>query len=53
MKKQHKIRQLMKALTEKKVSHFSMRKSGKRWITRSAVVLALAGGTGLIAVAMD
>lgn len=40
----------MKALTEKKVSHFSMRKSGKRWITRSAVVLALAGGTGLIAV---
>lgn len=50
MKKQHKIRQLMKALTEKKVSHFSMRKSGKRWITRSAVVLALAGGTGLIAV---
>lgn len=51
MKKQHKIRQLMKALTEKKVSHFSMRKSGKRWITRSAIVLALAGGTGLIAVA--
>lgn len=28
-----------------------MRKSGKRWITRSAIVLALAGGTGLIAVA--
>ncbi|MFK4957408.1 SpaA isopeptide-forming pilin-related protein [Lactococcus garvieae] len=51
MKKQHKIRQLMKALTEKKVSHFSMRKSGKQWITRSAIVLALAGGTGLIAVA--
>lgn len=51
MKKQHKIRQLTKALTEKKVSYFSMRKSGKRWITRSAVVLALAGGTGLIAVA--
>jgi len=50
MKKQHKIRQLMKALTEKKVSHFSMRKSGKRWITRSAIVLALAGGTGLVAV---
>lgn len=51
MKKQHKFRQLMKALTEKKVSHFNMRKSGKRWITRSAIVLALAGGTGLIAVA--
>lgn len=51
MKKQHKIRQLTKALTEKKVSHFSMRKSGKRWLTRSAIVLALAGGTGLIAVA--
>ncbi|MDT2667769.1 SpaA isopeptide-forming pilin-related protein, partial [Lactococcus petauri] len=50
MKKQHKIRQLTKALTEKKLSHFSMRKSGKRWITRSAIVLALAGGTGLIAV---
>lgn len=50
MKKQHKFRQLTKALTEKKVSHFSMRKSGKRWITRSAIVLALAGGTGLIAV---
>lgn len=27
-----------------------MRKSGKRWITRSAIVLALAGGTGLVAV---
>ncbi|QSR09918.1 MULTISPECIES: SpaA isopeptide-forming pilin-related protein [Lactococcus] len=51
MKKQHKFRQLMKALTEKKDSHFSMRKSGKQWITRSAIVLALAGGPGLIAVA--
>ncbi len=50
MKKQNKIRQLTKVLTEKKLSHFSMRKSGKRWITRSAIVLALAGGTGLIAV---
>ena len=51
MKKQHKFHKLTKALTEKKVSHFSMRKSGKQWITRSAIVLALAGGTGLIAVA--
>ncbi|WP_341485213.1 SpaA isopeptide-forming pilin-related protein (plasmid) [Lactococcus garvieae] len=49
MKKQHKLNKLVQALTEKKVTHFSMRKSGKRWMTRSAIVLALAGGTGIVA----
>lgn len=49
MKKQHKLNKLVQALTEKKVTHFSMRKSGKRWMTRSVIVLALAGGTGIVA----
>lgn len=39
---------LKEALTEKKITHFRMRKSGKRWLTRCSVIVALAGGTGLI-----
>jgi LPXTG-motif cell wall-anchored protein len=46
----HLIRRLKQALASNtKVSHFSVRKSGKRWLTRSAVLLAFAGGTGIIA----
>ncbi|GAB7391168.1 MSCRAMM family protein [Lactococcus garvieae] len=49
-KHKHAIRRLAQALAKNtKVTHFSTHKVGKRWLTRSAIVLALAGGTGLIA----
>ncbi len=49
-KHKHAIRRLVQALTNNtKVTHFSTRKAGKRWLTRSAIILALAGGTGLVA----
>lgn len=47
-KHKHIIRRLKQVLTNN-VSHFSVRKSGKRWLTCSAVFLAFAGGTGFIA----
>lgn len=50
--KKHKyaILRLAEALAKNtKVTHFSTRKVGKRWITRSAVLLALVGGTGIVA----
>ncbi|GFO52402.1 SpaA isopeptide-forming pilin-related protein [Lactococcus petauri] len=49
-KHKHAIRRLAQALTKNtKVTHFSTRKVGKVWLTRSAVILALAGGTGIVA----
>ncbi|WP_339000895.1 SpaA isopeptide-forming pilin-related protein (plasmid) [Lactococcus garvieae] len=49
-KHKHAIRRLAQALAKNiKVTHFSTRKVGKRWLTRSAVLLALAGGTGIVA----
>lgn len=39
---------LKEALTEKKITHFRMRKLGKHWLTRCSVIVALAGSTGLI-----
>lgn len=48
-KHKHAIRRLAQALAKNtKVTHFSTRKVGKRWLTRSAVLLALAGGTGVV-----
>lgn len=49
-KHKHAIRRLAQALTKNtKVTHFSTRKVGKVWLTRSAVILALAGVTGIVA----
>jgi hypothetical protein len=49
-KHKHAIQRLTQALAKNtKVTHFSTRKVGKRWLTRSAVLLALAGGTGIVA----
>lgn len=49
-KHKHAIRRLAQALAKNtKVTNFSTRKVGKRWLTRCAVLLALAGGTGIIA----
>ncbi|MGY0186844.1 SpaA isopeptide-forming pilin-related protein [Lactococcus petauri] len=49
-KHKHAISRLAQALAKNtKVTHFSVRKSGKQWLTRSAVLLALAGGTGVVA----
>ncbi|MFK4926722.1 collagen binding domain-containing protein [Lactococcus garvieae] len=49
-KHKHAIRRLLQALAKNtKVTNFSTRKVGKRWLTRSVVLLALAGGTGIVA----
>ncbi|QSR03130.1 cell wall anchor protein (plasmid) [Lactococcus sp. LG1074] len=49
-KHKHAIRRLAQALIKNtKVTHFSTRKVGKVWLTRSAVILALAGVTGIVA----
>jgi hypothetical protein len=51
MKKHEKaFQKLAQALTEKKHTHFSLHKSGKKWLTRSALILSLAGGIGLVTV---
>ncbi|MEY8457573.1 SpaA isopeptide-forming pilin-related protein [Lactococcus ileimucosae] len=46
MQKQKKKQKLMQALADEKVTRFRMRKSGKRWLTHSAIILILAGGVG-------
>ncbi len=44
MKKQKKKQKLKQALADEKVTRFRVRKSGKRWLTHSAIILTLAGG---------
>lgn len=46
MQKQNKRQKLKEALQDQKVTHFRVRKSGKHWLTRCLVIIALAGGIG-------
>ncbi|HAP15671.1 MAG TPA: cell wall anchor protein, partial [Lactococcus sp.] len=46
MKKQKKKQKVKQALADEKVTRFRVRKSGKRWLTHSAIILTLAGGVG-------
>ena len=48
MQKQTKRHRLKEALQDQKVTHFRMRKSGKRWLTRCSIIVAMAGGAGVV-----
>lgn len=48
MQKQNKRHRLKEALQDQKVTYFRMRKSGKRWLTRCSIIVAMAGGAGVV-----